>query len=45
MQDDLKKIKNGKRPKKCLKQKTRSKNLKMEDDFKKFVNVRQPQKN
>ena len=44
MQDDLKKIENGKQPKKCLKQKMRFKKLKMEDDFKKFVNGRRPQK-
>ena len=36
MQNDLKKIENGKRPQKCLKWKTTSKNLKMEDDFKNF---------
>ena len=44
MKYDLKKIENGKLPKKCLKWKTTSKNLKMEDDFKKIVNGRQPQK-
>ena len=44
MQNDLKKIENGKRPQKCLKWKTTSKNLKMEDDFKKIVNGRRPQK-
>ena len=30
-------MENGKRPQKCFKWKTTSKNLKMEDDFKKIV--------
>ena len=44
MQNDLKKIEIGKLPQKCLKWKTTSNNLKMEDDFKKFVNGRRPKK-
>ena len=35
MQNDFKKNENGKLPQKCFKWKTTSKNLKMEDDFKK----------
>jgi hypothetical protein len=37
MQNDFKKNENGKLPQKCFKWKTTSKNLKMEDDFKKIV--------
>ena len=44
MQNDLKKIEDGKLPQKCLKWKTTSKNLKMEDSFKKIVKGRRPQK-
>ena len=44
MQNDHKKIENGKLPQKRFKWKKASKNLKMEDDFKKIVNGRRPQK-